>query len=116
MLNRFKYLFVAVVATGLVFCLSNLGSAYEEKPASIQVVVSGLGAPLEHAEVTCGEDSSSTGKNGVATFQVEKGEHHLSAHGPNGGEDSRSIFVRPGEIAQVTFELGAGALHAAEGH
>ncbi|GJQ59550.1 MAG: hypothetical protein D8M57_10480 [Candidatus Scalindua sp. AMX11] len=116
MLNKFKYLFVAILATGLVFCLSNLGSAYEEKPASIQVVVSGLGSPLQDAEVTCGEDSSSTGKNGIATFQVRKGEHHLSASGPHGGEASKSIRVQPGEIVQVTFDLGAEALHASGGH
>ncbi len=116
MLSKSKYLIVAIFAAGLVFCLSNLGSAYEEKPASIQVVVSGLGAPLEGAEVTCGEDSSSTGKNGVATFQVSKGFYELSATGPHGGEASRTVRVSPGEIKQVTFELGAGALHASGGH
>lgn len=116
MLSKFKYSFVAIVAIGLVFCLSNLGSAYEEKPASIQVVVSGLGYALEDAEVTCGEDSASTGKNGIATFQVRKGVYALSATGPHGGEASREVRVSPGEIVQVTFELGAAALHASGGH
>ena len=116
MLSKFKYLFVAIVAVGIVFCLSNLGSAYEEKPASIQVVVSGLGSPLENAEVACGEDSATTGKNGVATFQVKKGVYTLSAAGPHGGEASQDVRVSPGEIVQVTFELGAGALKASGGH
>ncbi len=116
MLNKFKYLFVAILATGLIFCLSNLGSAYELKPASIQVVVSGLGSPLEGAEVTCGEDSGTTGKNGIATFQVTQGSYSLSATGPHGGEASKDIRVLGGEIAQVTFELGAEALHASGGH
>ena len=116
MLSKFKYLFVAIIATGIVFCLTNLGSAFEEKPASIQVVVSGLGSPLEHAEVTCGEDSATTGKNGVATFQVTKGSYTLTASGPDGGEGSQSIRVCPGEIVQVTFELGAVALPASERH
>lgn len=116
MSSKFKYLFIAIIATGLMFCLANLGSAFEEKPASIQVVVSGLGNPLEHAEVTCGEDSATTGKNGVATFQVTKGAYTLTASGPHGGEGSKEVRVNPGEIVQVTFELGAGALHASGGH
>jgi len=116
MSSKFKYLFVAIIATGFMFCLTNLGSAFEEKPASIQVVVSGLGTPLQNAEVTCGEDSATTGKNGIATFQVPKGSYTLTATGPHGGEGSREVCVSPGEIVQVTFELGAGALHASGGH
>jgi uncharacterized membrane protein len=116
MVSKFRYMFVALIASGLVFCLSNIGSAYEESPARVIVQVIALGAPIEGADVSVGDSSDTTGKNGNYVFQVRKGTYTVSCSGPHGGSGSQEVRVNPGEIIQVTFELGAEGLHASGGH
>jgi len=116
MLNKLKFAFVSLVAAGLIFCLNNVSSAYYEPPATVIVQVIALGAPIEHADVSIGDDSDTTGHNGNKVFQVRKGTYTVSCSGPQGGSGSTEITVNPGEITQVTFELGAEGLHASGGH
>ena len=107
MLSKFRYIFVALVVSGLIFCLSNIGTAFDEPPARVIVQVIALGSPIEHAEVSVGDASETTGKNGNYVFQVDKGAYTVSVADSHGNTDSREIRVKPGEIIQVTFELGA---------
>lgn len=116
MLNKLKFAFVSLMAAGLIFCLSNISSAYNEPPATVIVQVIALGAPIEHADVSVGDNSDTTGHNGNHVFQVHRGTYTVSCSGPNGGTASREISVNPGEITQVTFDLGAEGLHASGGH
>ncbi|MFQ5964523.1 MAG: carboxypeptidase-like regulatory domain-containing protein [Candidatus Scalinduaceae bacterium] len=116
MLSKSKYVFMTLLASGLIFCLSNISSAYYEEPARVTVQVIALGAPIHDAEVSVGDESETTGHNGNYVFQVNKGVYTVSCTGPHGGSGSQEIIVNPGEIIQVTFELGAEGLHAGEGH
>lgn len=116
MLRKFKYVFVALVATGLIYCLSNVSTAFDEPPATVTVQVLGLGAPIPDSEVSVGGLYDITGPNGNYVFQVDKGIYTVSCKGAHGGEDSKEVHVRPGEIIQVTFDLGAEGLHAGEHH
>jgi hypothetical protein len=116
LLSKFRYMFVALMVSGLVFCLSNIGTAYEEPPARVIVQVIALGAPVEGSEVSVGDASETTGINGNYVFQVDKGIYTVSCTGAHGGSGSQEVTVKPGEIIQVTFDLGAEGLHAAEGH
>ncbi len=116
MLSKFKYIFVTLVASGLIFCLSNIGTAYEEPPARVIVQVIALGAPVAGADVSVGDYSDTTGKNGNYVFQVAKGIYTVSCSGPHGGSGSQEVRVSPGEIIQVTFELGAEGLHVSGHH
>ncbi len=116
MLGKFRYVFVALLGLGLIFCLSNISSAYDEPPATVIVQVIALGSPIEHAEVSVGDATETTGKNGNYVFQVNTGIYTVSCTGPHGGQASQELTVKPGEITQVTFELGAEALHAGKGH
>jgi len=116
MLSKFRYMFVALMVSGLVFCLSNIGSAYEEPPARVTVQVTGLGSPIEGAEVSVGDSSETTGINGNYVFQVNKGTYTVSVTDPHGNSDSREISVNPGEIVQVTFDLGAAGRPATVSH
>ncbi len=116
MLNKFKYIFVALVASGLIFCLSNIGTAYDEPPARVTVQVTGMGSPIEGAEVFVGDASGTTGKNGNDVFQVDKGTYTVSVADSHGNTDSREIRVKPGEIIQVTFELGGPGRPATVSH
>ncbi len=116
MVSKFRYVFVALVVSGLVFCLSNIGSAFEEPPARVIVQVIALGAPIAGAEVSVGDSSDTTGKNGNYVFQVRKGTYTVSCNPPEGSSQSQEVRVNPGEIIQVTFELGAEGLHVAPAH
>ncbi len=123
MLNRMKFAFISLMAAGLIFCLSNVSSAYDrggEWPttdsASILVQVIALGSPIEHADVSVGDNSDSTGHNGNRSFTVDPGSYTVSCTGPHGGSASKDVRVSAGEIVQVTLELGAEGLHASGGH
>ncbi len=116
MYNKLKFAFISLVATGLIFCLGNVSFAYDEPPATVIVQVIALGAPVENADVSVGDNSDTTGHNGNRVFQVRKGTYTVSCSGPHGGSGSQEIRVNPGEITQVTFELGAEGLHASGGH
>ncbi len=121
MLSKFKFAFVSLMAVGLLFCLSQATYATNTwRPTDtgfVTVQVIALGSPVEHAEVSVGDSSDTTGHNGNRTFTVENGTHTVSCVGPHGGEASREVRVLPGEIIQVTFDLGAVGLHVGEeGH
>ena len=115
MLSRSKFVFIALVVSGLVFCLSNVSSAWEESPARVTVTVTGLGTPIEGAEVNFGDYSETTGANVSVIFSVDKGTYAASCSAPHGGSGSTEVRVVAGEITQVVFELGSEALHAS-GH
>lgn len=123
MLNRLKFAFISLVAVGLLFCISNATYAYDRggewRPTdqgTVIVQVIALGSPVEGADVSVGDNSDTTGKNGNRTFTVDNGYHIVSCSGPHGGTGSREVRVKPGEIIQVTFDLGAEGLHASGGH
>ena len=123
MLSKLKFAFISMMAAGLIFCLSNVSSAYDrggewppEASASILVQVIALGSPIEHAEVSVGDNSDSTGHNGNKVFQVDAGTYTVSVADHHDNTDSREIRVSPGEITQVTFELGAPGRPATGSH
>ncbi|MFQ5787105.1 MAG: hypothetical protein ACE5H1_03915 [Thermodesulfobacteriota bacterium] len=115
MFNKLKFALVSLMAAGLIFCLSNISSAYDEPPARVIVQVTAMGSPIEHADVSVGDTSDSTGHNGNHVFQVDKGEYTVSVADSHGNTDSRDVRVKPGEIIQVTFDLGAAG-RPASGH
>jgi hypothetical protein len=123
MLSKLKFAFISLMAVGLLFCISNATYAYDRggewpptQGGTVIVQVIALGSPVEHADVSVGDSSDTTGHNGNYTFSVDNGYHTVSCTGPHGGSASREVRVRPGEIIQVTFDLGAEALHVGEGH
>lgn len=116
MISKFRFTFVALLAAGLFFCLANVSSAYDEPPARVIVQVIALGAPVGDSEVSIGDATETTGANGNYVFQVDKGTYQVSCKGAHGGHASREVRVKPGEIIQVTFDLGAEGLHASGGH
>jgi len=107
MVNKLKFALVSLMATGLIFCFGNVSSAYDEPPATVIVQVTAMGSPIEHADVSVGDNSDSTGHNGNKVFQVDKGTYTVSVEDHHGNTDSREVRVNPGEIIQVTFDLGA---------
>ncbi len=119
MLSKFKYIFVALVASSLIFCVSKASYAADwlpTDPASVIVQVTGMGSPIEGAEVFVGDASGTTGKNGNYVFQVDKGTYTVSVTDPHENTDSREYLVGPGEIVQITFELGAAGRPATVHH
>lgn len=123
MLSKLKFAFISLMAAGLIFCLGNVSSAYDRggewpptQSGTVIVQVIALGSPVEHADVSVGDNSDSTGHNGNTTFTVNPGYHTVSATGPHGGSASTEVRIQPGEIAQVTLELGAEGLHSSGGH
>lgn len=120
MLSKFKFAFVSLMAVGLLFCVSKATYATNTwRPTdtgSILVQVIALGSPIEHAEVSVGDSSDTTGKSGNRSFTVEPGFYTVSGTGPHGGSASKEVRVQPGEFIQVTLELGAEGLHASGGH
>ena len=114
MLNKLKFAFVSFMAAGLLFCISNASYAYDRggewpptEGGTVIFQVTAMGSPIEHADVSVGDNSDSTGHNGNKVFQVDKGRYTVSVEDHHGNTDSREIRVNPGEIIQVTFELGA---------
>lgn len=116
MLKSIRFTFVALLAAGLFFSLANVSTAYDEPPARVIVQVIALGSPVEHAEVSVGDFSETTGHNGNYVFSVDKGTYTVSCVGSHGTEASREVRVKPGEIIQVTFDLGAAGRPATESH
>ena len=115
MFNKLKFALVSLMAAGLIFCLGNVSSAYDEPPATVMVVVTAMGSPIEHAEVSVGDASDTTGQNGNHVFLVDKGTYTVSVADSHGNTDSREIRVNAGEIVQVTFDLGAAGRPATGG-
>ena len=122
MLSKLKFASISLMVVGLLFCVSKATYAGETdwRPTdtgSILVQVIALGYAVEHAEISCGESSDTTGVNGNRSFTVDPGFHTVTATGPHGGASAPKVVrIRAGEFVQCTLELGSGGLPAAEGH
>ncbi len=120
MLSKLKFASISLMVVGLLFCVSQATYATNTwRPTdtgSILVQVIALGSPVEHAEVSVGDSSDTTGHNGNRSFTVDPGHYTVSATGEHGGSASKEVRVHPGEFIQVTLELGAAGLPPAEGH
>ena len=117
MLSKLKLVVISLMAAGLIFCADTAGFAGDwNEPATVTVQVIAAGSPIEDAEVSVGDQSDTTGHNGNRVFQVGKGHHTVSVTDTNGNSDSREVRVNPGEIVQVTFDLGAAARPASGDH
>ncbi len=122
MLNRFKFAFISLMAVGLFFCVSNVASAYDRggewpptQSGTVIVQITAMGSPIEGADVSVGDSSDTTGHNGNRVFQVDNGFHTVSVTDHHGNTDSKEVRVLPGEIVQVTFDLGAAGRPASGG-
>ena len=107
------------MVAGLIFCVSKASYAGDYLPtdsSTVIVQVTGMGSPIEGAEVFVGDASGTTGKNGNYVFQVDKGTYTVSVTDPHENTDSREYLVGPGEIVQITFELGAAGRPATVHH
>jgi hypothetical protein len=119
MFSKLKFAFVALMAAGLIFCVSKASYAGDWLPtdsSTVIVQVTALGSPIEGAEVSVGDSSGTTGINGNYVFQVDKGTYTVSVTDPHDNSDSREVRVKPGEIVQVTFDLGAAGRPATVSH
>jgi hypothetical protein len=117
MLRKFKCAFISLLAVGLIFYAgtASFAGAWNE-PATVTVQVIAAGSPIEDAEVSVGDQSDTTGHNGNHVFQLDKGHYTVSVTDTHGNSDSREVRVDPGEIIQVTFDLGSAARPASGGH
>ncbi|MHC4268178.1 MAG: hypothetical protein ACYSTS_06895 [Planctomycetota bacterium] len=122
MLNRLKFAFISLVAVGLLFCVSNATFAYDrggEWPptagGTVIVQVTAMGSPIEGAEVSVGDNSGTTGHNGNTVLSVDNGYHTVSVADHHDNAESKEVRVNPGEIIQVTFDLGAAGRPASGG-
>ncbi len=108
MFGKFKCALISLMSAGLIFCAGTVSIAGDwNEPATVIVHVTAAGSPIEDAEVSVGDQSDTTGYNGNRIFQVGKGHHNVSVTDTHGNSDSREVRVNPGEIVQVTFDLGA---------
>ena len=117
MLSKMKFASTLLMAAGLMLCAgkASFAGAWNE-PATVIVMVTAAGSPIEDAEVSVGDQSETTGHNGNRVFQVDKGHHIVSVTDTHGNSDSREVRVNPGEIVQVTFDLGAAGRPATGDH
>ncbi|MBS1257989.1 MAG: hypothetical protein MAG551_01042 [Candidatus Scalindua arabica] len=123
MFNKLKFAFVSLMAAGLLFCISNASYAYDRggewpptEGGTVFVYVTAMGSPIADAEVSVGDASGTTGPQGNTTLWVENGFHTASVEDHHGNTGSREVRVSPGEIIQVTFELGAAGRPATGSH
>ncbi len=117
MLSKFKCAFISLVSAGLILCAGTVSFAGAwNEPATVIVQVTAAGSPIGDAEVSVDNQSDTTGHNGNRVFQVDKGHHTISVTDIHGNSDSREVRVNPGEIVQVTFDLGAAGRPATGGH
>ena len=122
MLSKLKFASISLMVVGLLFCVSKATYAGETdwRPTdtgSILVQVIALGYAVEHAEISVGDNSDTTGANGNRMFSVEPGFYTVSATGPHGGGSAtKEVRVNPGEFIQCTLELGSEGLPPTEGH
>ncbi len=120
MLSKLKIASLSLMVVGLLFCVSKATYAGETdwRPTdtgSILVQVIALGYAVEHAEISCGDSSDTTGVSGNRSFTVDPGFHTVTAtHGDVSA--TKVVRIRAGEFVQCTLELGSGGLPAAEGH
>tara|TARA_B100000959_G_C14652713_1_gene488991 strand:- start:72 stop:446 length:375 start_codon:yes stop_codon:yes gene_type:complete len=112
-----KLKFTLLMAAGLIFCAGTVSIAGDwNEPATVIVQVTAAGSPIGDAEVGIGNQSDTTGYNGNRVFQVSKGHHTVSVTDIHGNSESREVRVNPGEIVQVTFDLGAAGRPASGDH
>lgn len=117
LLSRFKFVFVSIMVASLIFCVSKASIAgSSNEPATVVVQVTAMGSPVENAEVNIDNQSDTTGQNGNRTFHVTKGYHTVTVTDANGNSDSREVRVNPGEIVQVTIDLGSAGRPASIGN
>ncbi len=122
MLRKLKIASLSLMVVGLLFCVSKATYAGETdwRPTdtgSILVQVIALGYAVEHAEISCGDSSDTTGAAGNRSFTVDPGFYTVTATGPHDGASATKVVrIRAGEFVQCTLELGAGGLPPAEGH
>jgi hypothetical protein len=117
MLSKLKFVVISLMAAGLIFCADTASFAGDwNEPATVIVQVTVAGSPIEDAEVSVGDQSDTTGHNGNRVFLVDKGFYTVSVIDTHGNSDSREVRVNPGEIIQVTFDLGAEGRPATGGH
>ncbi len=117
MLSKLKFAFTLLIVAGLMLCAGKASFAGDwNEPATVTVQVTAAGSPIEDAEVSVGDQSDTTGYNGNRVFQVDKGFYTVSVTDIHGNSDSREVRVNPGEIVQVTFDLGAAGRPATGGH
>lgn len=109
---NFKRCFAVVSGVALFasfgFVYSSIARA--EGTARVTAIVICYGAPQEHAEVTIGDRSEETKKNGACVFDVQPGSYTATAnsHGGHGfpkGNKSVNVNLKPGEITQIVFEV-----------
>lgn len=114
MRNSFKRC-VAVVSGIALFAFFGFGYSSivkaAEQSARVTAIVICFGAPQEEAEVTLGDRSETTKKNGACVFDVKPGSYTVSAqskgsHGFPKGNKSVNVTLKPGEIRQIVFEVG----------
>lgn len=112
---------LAVASSVALFAFLGYGSIAkaEEQAARVIAIVICYGAPQEHAEVTLGDRSNTTKKNGACIFDVKAGAYTLSAQTKGSGEHSGghggagwpaanksvNLNLKPGEIRPVTIEV-----------
>ena len=117
MLSKFKCVLILLMFAGLILCAGTVSFADAwNEPATVIVQVTAAGSPIGDAEVSVDDQSYTTGHNGNRIFQVGKGHHTVSVTDIHGNSDSREVRVNPGEIVQVTFDLGAAGRPATGDH
>jgi hypothetical protein len=122
MLRKLKIASLSLMVVGLLFCVSKATYAGETdwRPTdtgSILVQVIALGYAVEHAEISVGDSSDTTGATGNRSFTVDPGFHTVTATGPHGGGSATKVVrIRAGEFVQCTLELGSGGLPTTEEH
>lgn len=87
----------------------------EQQAARVTAIVICYGAPQQDAEVSCGDRSETTKKNGGCIFDVKPGSYTVSAQtkgtkGEHGGgfpagNKSVNVDLKPGEIRTVVLEV-----------
>ncbi|GAX60830.1 metalloendopeptidases [Candidatus Scalindua japonica] len=123
MLSKMKFAFVSLIAAGLIFCLSNVSSAYDRggewpptQGGTVIVMVTAMGAPIKGAEVSVGDNSGTTGYSGNTILSVDNGFHTVTVADHHDNTATKQVRVKAGEIVQVTFELGAAGRPATGSH
>lgn len=104
---------VAMLSCVALFATVGLGFssiAKAEESARVTVIVICMGAPQEESEVTIGDRSEETKRNGACVFDVSPGAytvtgHSKGLHGTKAGNKSVNIKLQPGEIRQVVLEV-----------
>ncbi|MCF6158888.1 MAG: hypothetical protein E3K32_10020 [wastewater metagenome] len=113
----FKKIFAGLM--GMVFA-TGIGMtavhAYEIKPAKLWVTAIAIGTPIEGAEITVGDESCTTGKNGTCVFELKPGTYEISVHEHSGASAHTKVSLNEKDIRFISLDLGASALHPSGHH